>query len=111
MDGSADRAPGYWRGVRNQIQRSRMKRFETKSDHEGASDGNRSAESRCAFNKRSKTKCHQQDLQAAIGGDAGNRFFHDLELAGFDRDVIKIDGRQHDPSYFYKSESNTVLET
>src|SRR5436309_1476896 len=60
MDGSADRAPGYWRGVRNQIQRSRMKRFETKSDHEGASDGNRSAESRCAFNKCSKTKCHQQ---------------------------------------------------
>src|SRR2546422_9562503 len=102
MDGSANRSPGYRRGVRNQIQRSRMKRFETKSDHEGASDGNRSAESRCAFDKRSKTKCHQQDLQAAIGGYVGNRFFHDLELAGLDRDVIKIYVRQHDPSYLYQ---------
>src|SRR5947199_3278663 len=99
MNESADRAPGDWRGVCNQVQRSRMKRFETKSDHEGASDGNRSTESRCAFNKRSKAKCHQQNLQATIGGDAGNRFFHDLELAGFDRDVIKIDGRQYDPGY------------
>src|SRR2546421_10372164 len=98
MDGSADRAPGYWRGVRNQIQRSRMKRFETKSDHEGASDGNRSAESRCAFNKCSKTKCHQQDLQAAIGGDDGNRIFHDLEMAGFHPNVVKLKGRPHRPS-------------
>src|SRR5207249_8339759 len=99
MDGSADRAPGYWRGVRNQIQRSRMKRFETKSDHEGASDGNWSPESRSAFIKRSKTKCHHQDLHAAIGGDADNRFFHDLELAGFDRAVIKLNGGLHDPGY------------
>src|SRR3989442_3377949 len=99
MDGSADRAPGYWRGVRNQIQRSRMKRFETKSDHEGASDGNRSAESRCAFNKRSKTKCHQQDLQAAIGGGAGNRILPDLALARFEPDVIKIESRQYHPSH------------
>src|SRR2546428_13918704 len=104
MDGSADRAPGYWRGVRNQIQRSRMKRFETKSDHEGASDGNRSAESRCAFNKRSKTKCHQEDLQAAIGGDAGNRFFPHLELASFYRGAVKIEGPRHHTSDLFESE-------
>src|SRR2546430_16624698 len=98
MDGSADRAPGYWRGVRNQIQRSRMKRFETKSDHEGASDGNRSAESRCAFNKCSKTKCHQQHLQGAIGGVDGNKFFDEVGLAAFDPGVLNNNGLQPSPS-------------
>src|SRR5437667_11091368 len=98
MDGSADRAPGYWRGVRNQIQRSRMERFETKSDHEGAREGNLSAESRRAFNKRSKAKCHQQNLQATIGADAGHRFLHDLELPDFDGSIVTIDGGQHNLS-------------
>src|SRR2546425_11091125 len=98
MDGSADRAPGYWRGVRNQIQRSRMERFETKSDHEGARDGNRSAESRRAFNKRSKAKCHQQNLQATIGGDRGNRFFRYLEVTSFVHEIVNMHGSQQNPS-------------
>ena len=87
-----------------------MKGLETKTDHECSRYGYRSAKPSRTLNEGPKTKGHQQNLQATIGCDSGNRFFHDFKLASFDRDVVEVNRCKNDPSYFQHPESNPIPE-
>ena len=70
-----------------------MKWSEAESDHECSCDRNRGAESCCTFNERTEAEGDKQYLKPAIASDPGDRFLHDLELTGFDRDVVEKDRR------------------
>jgi hypothetical protein len=84
---------------------------ETQPNHEGAGDGDGRAESGSAFDECAKAECHQQHLQAPVGGDAGNRFLHDFELAGCHRNVVEKDSRQHDPGQSSATQTPPRIQT
>src|SRR6267143_3967304 len=62
------------------------------------------------LNKCAKTKGHEEDLQATVGCDPGDRFFHDFKLAGFYRNVVEINCCKNDPGYFQQPEGDPISE-
>ena len=110
MNRNSDASPGHRGGVGDQIQCRRVEGPEAQSDHEGAGNGNRGAEPRCSFNERAETEGYEQHLQAPVGGYSGDRFLHDFELPGLDRNVVKIDGGHHDPGNLQQPECDAVAE-
>ena len=77
-----------------------MKRAETETNHERAGNRDRRSEARSALDERAKTKRNKQHLQAAVGRNPRNRFLHDFKLAGFDGNVVQVDGGENDPCDF-----------
>ena len=61
-------------------------------------DRHRRAEARRAFEERAEAKGDEQELQAAIGGDAGEAALQDLELAVLDGEVVQEDDVEDDPA-------------
>ena len=108
VDGSADGAPGDRRGVGDQVERGGVEGAKAEADHERASDGDGRAESGATFDECAEAERDEQNLQAAIGRDAGDGFLHDFELAGFDGNVVEVDGGENDPGDFQDAERDAV---
>jgi hypothetical protein len=49
--------------------------------------------------------------QNATSRTCRRRFLHDLELPGFDGNVVQVDSGEHDPGYFQQAERHPVTET
>jgi hypothetical protein len=108
MHRDADGAPGDRRRIGDEIQGRGLKRLESQSDHEGAGDGDGSAESRGSFNERTKAEGDEEQLQPAIGSDGGDRLLHDFELPGGYGDVVQKDRGHYDPNDFQQAEAGAV---
>ncbi len=110
MDGNADSSPGDGSGVGDEIEDGGVEGAETETDHEGSGDGDRRAESSAAFDEGAETKRDEKKLQAAIRGDTGDGLLHDLELPGFDRDVVEKDRGDDNPDNFEKAKGTAIEE-
>ena len=85
-----------------------MEGLKAQPNHESASDRHRRAESRASLNESAEAERHQQQLQPAIGGDASNGSFHDLEVARVDGNVVEIHGGNHNPHNVHQARGNTI---
>jgi len=108
VNGNADGPEGDGSGVGNEVESGGVEWFEAEADHEGASDGDGSAESGAAFNERAETEGDEKELEAAVGSDGGDGLLHDFELAGFDGDVVEEDGGNDNPDDFEEAVRGTV---
>src|SRR5579859_1128372 len=108
VHGNADGAPSNGSGVGDEVESGGVKGLEAEADHEGASDGDGSAESGAALNERAKAESDEKELEAAVGSDGGDGLLHDFELAGLDGDVVEKDGGDDDPDNFEEAIGGTV---
>src|SRR6185437_12825736 len=74
-------------------------------------NGHGGTESSRAFDEGSETEGHDQQLKPPIGRDAGHGLFHNLELAGFNGDVVEIDGGDHDPDNLQQTKAGAIKKT
>jgi hypothetical protein len=79
LDRRAERAIGDRRGVGDQRQAGGGERREAEADQDRAGDRDRRAEAGCALEERAERKRDQQQLQAAVGGDAADRALQQFE--------------------------------
>ena len=85
------------RGVREQRETGCLERTEAETDEDRGADGDRRAESRGSFKERPKGKGNQEQLQPAVGRDAGETFLQRTKAAGFHGEVVEEDHGKNDP--------------
>ena len=84
-------------GIADQAQTGGIQRLEAQAHQQGSSDGDGGTKACSAFQKCTKTKAHQNQLQALVFGDRQNRRANDVELPGLDRNLVEKHGRHNDP--------------
>ena len=82
LDRRTERAIGDRRGIGDQRQAGSRQRREAETDQDRAGDRDRRTEARSALEERAERKCDQQQLQAAVLGDAADGAFQQFELSG-----------------------------
>src|SRR5439155_18647600 len=83
-------------------------RLESERDQDRRGDRDRRPETRCAFKERAKAKRHEQQLQAAIGCDAGDAFLQHVEETGLVGEDVHEDHVEHDPANREQSEQRSI---
>ena len=78
--------------------RPRRPAAKTQADQDGGRHGHRCAETGCALEEGTEGKGNQQQLDAAVFGDAGNRVLQDLEAAVLLGQLVQEDDVEHDPA-------------
>jgi hypothetical protein len=71
-------------------------------------DGDRRPEARNAFDERAEAERHQQQLDAAIAGQPGQRPADDVEVAALHGQVVEEDRADHDPADRPQAEGHAV---
>ena len=87
LDRRAERAIGDGCGVGDQRKAGSRQRREAEPDQDRAGDRDRRTEAGCAFEEGAEGERDQQELQAAVGGDAADRTLQQFEPAGLDGDA------------------------
>ena len=106
--GVAHAAPGHRRRVGEQAQRRRLEVREAEADQERAGDRHRRPAAPAALEEGAEAEGDQDDLEAPVRGDAGDRLLHHLELPGLDRDVVEVDRGDDDPGDPEEAEDEAV---
>jgi len=70
----------------------------TKTDQDCASYRDRCTEARCALEESTERECNQQQLKAAIFGDATDGGLQRLKHPLLDRQPVKKDDVEYDPA-------------
>jgi hypothetical protein len=86
------------RGVGDQREAGRGERREAEADQDRAGDGDRRAETRCAFKERAEAERDQQKLQPPVLSYAADRRLQRLEHAPLHRQAVEEDDVEHDPA-------------
>src|SRR5581483_8053925 len=102
----ADSAEGDRRGVGDEAQDGRGEGLEAEPDHHGAADRDGRAAATRTFENRSERKGDEEGLEAAILGDAADRFLDDFELAGFAGQLIDENSGDENPRDSHGAEDN-----
>ena len=97
-DRCAERAVGDRRRVGDQRESGGGKRREAEPDQDRAGHGDRCAEARGAFEECAEAERDQQQLQAAILGDAADRGLQRSEHTFLHRQPVEEDDVEHDPA-------------
>ena len=94
----AQSAEGYRRGVGNQRQARGRQRRKTQSDQNCCSHSHRRTETGCAFKECAEGKRDQQQLQAAVFGDTGDRVLQNFEAAVLFSQLVQENDVEHNPT-------------
>ena len=86
------------RRVRDERQPGRVEGCEAKPDEQRRADRHRRPKARRTLDECPERERHEQRLDAAIGGQTTDGCFHDLELAGFDGQVVQEYRVDDDPA-------------
>ena len=97
-DRGAQCAEGYWRCVCDQRQAGSLQRSESEPDQQSRSHRHGRAEAGRALKECSKAEGDEEQLQATILRDAGQAVLQDVELSGFNRELVHKNNVQHDPA-------------
>src|SRR6187399_3231234 len=95
---NAERSKGHGRGVSDERQFGRFQGLESETDHHGAGDGHRRAETGATLDERAERKSNEQRLDATIAGETRDSNLETLKLSGFHGQLINEDRVQHDPA-------------
>ena len=98
LDRRTQRAISDRGGIGDQGQAGSRQRRETETDQDCAGDRDRRSEAGCALEKCAERKRDQQQLQAAVGGDAADGALQQLEPSGLDRNTVEENDVEHDPA-------------
>ena len=107
-DRRAERAVGNRCSVGDQRQAGRGERRETEPNENCRGDGHRSAEARGAFKERAEAERDQQQLQAAIRRDVGDRVPKYLERTALFGQPVQEDDVENDPADRQESEQRAI---
>ncbi|MPM20589.1 hypothetical protein SDC9_67020 [bioreactor metagenome] len=94
----AQRAEGHGRGVGDQRKARRRQRREAQTDQDRRRHRHRRAKARSAFKESAKAEGDQQQLDAAVFGNARERILQHLEATVLLGELMQKDDVQHNPA-------------
>ncbi len=97
-DGNAHGSEGDGRSVGEQGQPGSLKRSKAEADEDRRADGDWRSETRSPLKERAQGESDEEQLQAAVGGDAGQALLQRDEAAGLAGEVIEEDDGKNDPA-------------